>query len=139
VPVGAIVRFRPNPAKSVTVDAECVGHRRDPHDQRSRPGVGWVDTRDAAGFFRSVRASVCTIIRQPDPEKVDRPAKMPAWISQTETFDATGVFGQAWDAAGTGGWVTFNTGDKAITLDGEFTADQLRDLAAMIDANRREG
>ena len=71
IPEGARVRFAPNPRfPDRLVEAEVIGRRSSPNrlpslrsTQFSRGGrEGWLETRDDAGFIRSVRPSRCVII-----------------------------------------------------------------------------
>jgi hypothetical protein len=67
-PIGARVRFAPNPRwPDRTVDAEVIRHRRDSHFQHARrtnSALGWLDTVDADGVERSVRPSRATVIQE---------------------------------------------------------------------------
>lgn len=68
--IGSRVRFAPNPRfPDRLVEAEVIRSRPDPRRvgagpwRSPRPGdQGWLDTRDDAGFERSVRPYRCEVV-----------------------------------------------------------------------------
>lgn len=58
----------------------------------------------------------------------DQPKAVPEWLEVTKHGDVTRLVP----------WVMYYSGSDEISLDGNFTLTQLRQLADMIDANREE-